>query len=172
MSTQFFNHCWQSSCFVLAAAVLAFLLRKHSPAIRYWVWFSASVKFLVPFALLVSLGSLMPRPARPTVDIATPVFSDTLVEIAEPYSPADVATVPSQAPISWPLVLSVVVRLRLEEGVGERAREEIQIAIDGAHPRSAQASSPRCASAVCITLYQPSLMEASGMLISSSGLTA
>jgi hypothetical protein len=30
---------------------------------RYGVWFAASVKFLIPFGVLVSLGSLAPRRA-------------------------------------------------------------------------------------------------------------
>src|SRR5580704_5188093 len=51
------NHLWQSSCFVLLAALLAFVLRKNSPKVRYWVWLGASLKFLMPLALLVNLGS-------------------------------------------------------------------------------------------------------------------
>lgn len=36
MSTEFIvNHLWQSSCFGLLAALLAFALRSHSPKIRY-----------------------------------------------------------------------------------------------------------------------------------------
>jgi hypothetical protein len=38
MTTQFIvNHLWQSSCFRLLAGLLAFLLRKNSPKVRYWV---------------------------------------------------------------------------------------------------------------------------------------
>ena len=58
MSTSFIiNHLWQSSCFALLAGLLAFVLRKNSPKVGYWVWLSASVKFLVPFALLMNLGN-------------------------------------------------------------------------------------------------------------------
>ena len=54
MTTPFIiNHLWQSSCFALLAGLLAFVLRKNSPKVRYWVWLSASLKFLIPFALLV-----------------------------------------------------------------------------------------------------------------------
>ncbi len=64
MTTSFIvNHLWQSSCFALLAGLLAFVLRKNSPKVRYWVWLSASLKFLIPFALLVSLGSLVPQPS-------------------------------------------------------------------------------------------------------------
>lgn len=79
------NHLWQSSCFALLAGLLAFVLRKNSPRVRYWVWLSASLKFLLPFALLVSLGGLVPRPAQHPIAVAAPVFPNALVQIAQPF---------------------------------------------------------------------------------------
>src|SRR5580700_1801486 len=103
------NHLWQSSCFVLLAGLLAFVLRKNSPKILYWVWLSASLKFLIPFALLVSLGSVVPRPARHTVPVAAPVFSNTIVQIAQPFSTASNITVSVSTPLDWvPVAISVV----------------------------------------------------------------
>jgi uncharacterized protein (TIGR03435 family) len=102
MTTQFVvNHLWQSSCFVLLAALLAFLLRSNSPKIRYWVWLSASLKFLIPFALLVSLGSVVPRPARRSVSLPAPVFPTAVIEVAEPFSPAHDAIVPVHSSSGW-----------------------------------------------------------------------
>ena len=89
MTTSFIiNHLWQSSCFALLAALLAFVLRTNSPKVRYWVWLSASLKFLIPFALLVSLGGVVPRPTQRPVSDAAPVFPNALVQIAQPFSPA------------------------------------------------------------------------------------
>ena len=103
------NHLWQSSCFALLAGLLAFVLRKNSPKIRYWVWLSASLKFLIPFALLVSLGNVVPRPTRHTVSVPVPAFPNTLVQIAAPLSPAPDATVPQHTPLRWaPAVIGVV----------------------------------------------------------------
>lgn len=51
------NHLWQSTLFALAAALAAAALRENRAHVRYWVWFAASVKFFVPFSLLVSAGS-------------------------------------------------------------------------------------------------------------------
>src|ERR1700724_4547626 len=100
MTTPFIvNHLWQSSCFGLLAGLLAFVLRKNSAKVRYWVWLSASLKFLIPFALLVSLGSVVPRPAQRPVSVAAPVFPNTLVQIAQPFSPAPKATVPDHPPL-------------------------------------------------------------------------
>src|SRR5215471_5705987 len=110
MSIEFIvNHLWQSSCFVLLAALLAFSLRSHSPKIRYWVWLSASLKFLIPFALLVSFGNEVPRPTAHSVSATDPVFSTTLVQIAEPFSPAPHPSVPAQDPMHWiPIAIAVV----------------------------------------------------------------
>jgi len=103
------NHLWQSSCFVLLAGMLAFALRKNSPKIRYWIWLSASLKFLIPFALLVSLGSVVPRPDRHPASVAALVFPNTIVQIAQPFSTASSTTVPVRTPLNWaPAAIGVV----------------------------------------------------------------
>jgi len=43
--------------FAFSAWILTLALRKNQAQVRYWVWFVASVKFLVPFSLLVGLGA-------------------------------------------------------------------------------------------------------------------
>ena len=49
------NHLWQSTVFALGAALLTVLFRHSRAQVRYWLWFSASIKFFVPFALLIAL---------------------------------------------------------------------------------------------------------------------
>jgi uncharacterized protein (TIGR03435 family) len=39
------------------AGLLTLFLRKNQARTRYWLWLAASAKFLIPFSLLVSLGS-------------------------------------------------------------------------------------------------------------------
>jgi bla regulator protein BlaR1 len=51
------NHLWQSTLFAVAAGLLTRVLRKHQARARYWLWLAASVKFLIPFSLLVGMGS-------------------------------------------------------------------------------------------------------------------
>ncbi|MGJ5820444.1 M56 family metallopeptidase [Paludibaculum fermentans] len=103
------NHLWQSSFFVLFAGLLAFALRQNAPKIRYWVWLSASLKFLIPFALLVSVGSVVPRPARYPAFVAAPILPDTIVQIAQPFSTASRTTAPQGTPLDWvPVAIGVV----------------------------------------------------------------
>ena len=54
------NHLWQSTLFVLAAAITAVAVRKNGAHIGHGVWVIASLKFLVPFSLLISMGSALP----------------------------------------------------------------------------------------------------------------
>jgi bla regulator protein blaR1 len=51
------NHLWQSTLFSGVAGLLTLFLRKNRARARYWLWLAASVKFLIPFSLLVAVGS-------------------------------------------------------------------------------------------------------------------
>lgn len=50
------NHVWQSTLFACVMAYVSFLLRNNRAAVRYRLWLVASVKFLVPFSLLIGVG--------------------------------------------------------------------------------------------------------------------
>ena len=61
-------HLWQSTLFAGAAWLAVLALRTNRAQVRYWVWFTASAKFLIPFSWLAGLGTLMPHPAAaPTI---------------------------------------------------------------------------------------------------------
>jgi len=51
------NHLWQSTLFAAIAGLLTLFLRKNRARSRHWVWLAASWKFLIPFSVLISLGS-------------------------------------------------------------------------------------------------------------------
>jgi bla regulator protein BlaR1 len=56
------NHLWQSTLFVGVAGLLTLVLRKNQASARYWLWLTASVKFVIPFSLLVGIGGHIARP--------------------------------------------------------------------------------------------------------------
>src|SRR5580704_15583777 len=60
-------HLWQSTLFAGAAWLAILALRTNRAQVRYWVWFAASAKFLIPFSLLVGLGTLMPHRTAPAI---------------------------------------------------------------------------------------------------------
>ena len=52
------NHLWQSTLFAGLAAILTLAFRKNQARVRHSLWLAASLKFLVPFSLLIE-----PRPS-------------------------------------------------------------------------------------------------------------
>ena len=82
------NHLWQSTLFAVAVGVLTVAFRENSARIRYYLWFSASLKFLVPFSLLILLGNRMDwaPAARATVQIPDPAVSVVMTRISQPLS--------------------------------------------------------------------------------------
>jgi beta-lactamase regulating signal transducer with metallopeptidase domain len=66
------THLWQSTLVLLGAWALVRACRNNAAAVRYWIWFVASVKFLVPLALLQQLGDHLGRsfPEPLPVDVA------------------------------------------------------------------------------------------------------
>lgn len=87
MISEFVAHLWQSTLFVGVAWFLTLALRKNSARVRYSVWFIASVKFLIPFSLLVGLGAFVPRRA------AAPRAETGWVAVAEQVRP--MVTIPA-----------------------------------------------------------------------------
>lgn len=73
------NHLWQSTIFAAFAAALAFTLRNNRPSVRYWIWMAASLKFLLPFTLLIGVGALVPAPSE-TASVLTAPSASALVE--------------------------------------------------------------------------------------------
>ena len=55
--------------------MLTFTLRKNQARVRYRLWLAASVKFLIPFSLLISLGGHLARPRNPGSRAERIVFS-------------------------------------------------------------------------------------------------
>jgi TonB family protein len=84
------NHLWQSTLFAAVAALLILMLRKDRAAARYAVWLAASVKFLIPFSLLLSFGSSF------ALNSGVTITDPSLFAIVDDFSrPFAVATSPA-----------------------------------------------------------------------------
>jgi bla regulator protein blaR1 len=81
------NHLWQSTLFAAAAGLLTLALRKNRASVRYRLWLAASLKFLVPFALLVGAGQHMQWPAGSATTGTVRPISGIVEEIGEPFGP-------------------------------------------------------------------------------------
>jgi len=61
------NHLWQSTLFAVAAGLLTVTLRQNQARARYWLWLAASLKFLLPFSLLIAIGNHFTKPVSGTI---------------------------------------------------------------------------------------------------------
>lgn len=84
------DHLWQSTLFAALMALVMPLFRKQSASLRFWLWFAASAKFLLPFSLLVWLGGFlpaMPEPAPLLVVKSLVVTPPVLIAPLDPVIP-------------------------------------------------------------------------------------
>ena len=89
------NHLWQSTLFAVAAGLLTLALRKNHARARYWLWLAASLKFLVPFSLLTSLGSRMTWSRGPAATQGALAF--VIEQVSRPFAQQASSGVPVQA---------------------------------------------------------------------------
>jgi len=101
MIAELTNHLWQSTLFAVAAGLLTLGFRRNRAQVRYWLWFSASFKFFVPFSLLLSLGSRLETWAPATRTIAPETVSFTIVQVAQPFTGTALFVSPSQGTTHW-----------------------------------------------------------------------
>lgn len=101
------NHLWQSSLCAGGAGLMALALSRNGAGVRFWLWFAASVKFLVPFALLTALGTyflmpMVPPVAAPAITLieplAKPFAAPAIVEVAASAEPTPAPLSPSASP--------------------------------------------------------------------------
>jgi bla regulator protein blaR1 len=78
------NHLWQSTLFAAVAAMMTLALRKNQARVRYRLWLAASLKFLIPFSLLISLGGHLGRP-RHSTSLRSDFYS-VAQEIGQPFT--------------------------------------------------------------------------------------
>jgi len=101
----FANHLWQSTLFAAVMALLTLALRNYRAHVRYWLWLAASVKFLIPFSLLVSVGSQFEWRTAPAV---APPLSAAIEQISQPFATPMPLVAGPAAPVVLPLLLAVL----------------------------------------------------------------
>lgn len=90
------NHLWQSSLFAAGVWLATLLLRKNQARVRYMLWLSASIKFLIPFSLLIGLGGFLPKPSHTPKEPYAALYSTADV-IAQPFADNTQMPVPFSA---------------------------------------------------------------------------
>jgi len=111
MLPTFFNHLLQSTLFAAAAGLLTLAFRKNRAQVRYALWLAASVKFLIPFSVLIAMGSHFAW--RASAGAAQSGLSFVVEQVSQPFaSPVAVSIAPAVSHVSWtgwiPSVLSAL----------------------------------------------------------------
>jgi uncharacterized protein (TIGR03435 family) len=86
------NHLWQSTLFAITAGLLTLMLRKNHARVRYWLWLAASARFLIPFSLLVGIGSYLPWSHGVAGTKAGFYFA--MEEVTQPFTQPTVSMIP------------------------------------------------------------------------------
>src|SRR5467141_408774 len=90
------NHLWQSTLFAIVAGLLTLLLRKNQARVHYWLWLAASVKFLVPFSLLIGIGNHLAWSRGSAGTRAGLYFA--MQEVSQPFSQPTTSMISRAAP--------------------------------------------------------------------------
>ena len=136
------NHLWQSTIFAAVAGLLAVAFRKNRAQVRYWLWLSASLKFLIPFSLLISLGNTL-RDTLAAGEIATkivpPAVPRTMVQISQPFpdtlmfapsAPNTTSWIPLAILGIWACGFAAIALMRFRGWLGLRAAVRASTPID------------------------------------------
>src|SRR6266513_1143090 len=76
------DHLWQSTLFAVVAGLLTLILRNNHARACYWLWLAASMNFLIPFSLLVAIGSHLPW-SRGSAGTKAVLYFE---EVSQPFS--------------------------------------------------------------------------------------
>ena len=103
------NHLWQSTLFAAVVWLMTLALRKNHASVRCRLWLAASVKFLIPFSLLVGAASQFAW--RTSLAMGPSMVSRAMDQISQPLAlPVEAIPTVPVAPSSNPvpaIVLSV-----------------------------------------------------------------
>lgn len=102
------DHLWQSSLCAACIWLLALNFARNKASLRYWLWLTASLKFLVPFALIVAVGALV---GENRALVAAGAELARLKPIAQPFSGAAPIVGSPTASVSYLLPLLAVLWL-------------------------------------------------------------
>lgn len=110
------DHLWQSTIFAAGLVLIALVMRKNYARTRYWIWLAASVKFVIPFSMLVAFGSaFMPHRQPPRAVAAVYEIIDV---VGQPFTAASASGTPialstpaAHAGLAWTSIIPLCIAL-------------------------------------------------------------
>ena len=90
------DHLWQSTIFAVAVWLMTLVMQRKRAEVRHGLWLAASVKFLIPFSLLVWIGGPFSVLQHAATD-QPPAFYEAVSSVTQPFSEIATAPVASHA---------------------------------------------------------------------------
>jgi len=173
LPSELLSHLWQSTLIVGIVWLMARVLRGNRARVRYWLWTGASVKFLMPFSWLVSLGAKFEWRMAPAVASPAATFVEQILAPPIVSTVASPATAQSTTLWLWGLALVWVAGFlvvlfwwwRQWGPVHAALREARVIVLDCAQdfPGLAVMSSPWTFEPGVVGIWRPVLLLADGL---------
>jgi uncharacterized protein (TIGR03435 family) len=111
------NHLWQSTLCLGIAGLLTLVLRKNPARVRYGLWLAASSKFLIPFSLLITMGTHLARPSAELRSAPVGRLYFAMEEVSQPFTPRAGWAQAAEKSRSPRRPQSAGLRLRLAQGL-------------------------------------------------------
>jgi beta-lactamase regulating signal transducer with metallopeptidase domain len=171
MISEVTNHLWQSTVFAIMAGLLTLAFRRNRAQVRYWLWFSASLKFLIPLSLLLTLGGYLGR-SRAAKGIAVPAMTFTVVQAAEPFAQTPPLPPSTRSNNDWVLIaivsvwacgLAGIAVIRLRGWLRIRAAVRSSIPMNITYPLEVR-SSPGLLEPGVVGFFRPRLLCPAGIV--------
>ena len=166
MNVDWIGHLWESTVFAVMVALLSLAFRRNRADVRYWLWYSASLKFLVPFALLFGLGRQIEL-APATSELASPALQ--LAKSAAPTFSTEQLVLPLAMPVrfDWPIWLwgcgfVLIAGIRLRGWLLIRAAVASSVSVGAADEVPIRRSASRFEPGV-VGIWRPILLVPAGM---------
>jgi beta-lactamase regulating signal transducer with metallopeptidase domain len=168
------DHLWQSSVFAAACAALTLGFAANGAAMRFWLWFAASIKFLLPFALLTAAGTYMsglfphltPPPRLLMIQPVAQRLADPVHALTAGHPPA-LSWTPWLAGL-WLAGVALVLAVQLARGVRLKAAlaDTSELALDA--PVPVKATAARLEPGL-VGIFKPVILFPAGLLDRLSG---
>jgi beta-lactamase regulating signal transducer with metallopeptidase domain len=157
------DHLWQSTLFTGLIGLLTLAFRTNGAHIRFVLWLTASLKFLVPFSLIVGAGKILHWNNAPAHPAATPWLDDFIAPTHAVKTPGPGWHFETILWLAWACGVAVVLLCWTLQGLKLRAALKASSAIQIEAPIEVR-SSPALFEPGLLGFFHPILMLPNGIV--------
>jgi len=157
------DHLWQSTLFAGLIGLLTLAFRTNGAHIRFFLWLTASLKFLVPFSLIVGAGKILNAPAHPATTPWPAMLDDFIAPTHAVRTPGPGGHLETILLLAWACGVAVVLLCWMLQGLKLRAALKASSAIQIEAPIEVR-SSPALFEPGLLGFFRPVLMLPNGIV--------